>query len=212
MAAYYNAAIQEGGLSVNDLDSALIKKCKSGDVEAFEHLINTYQKKAYNIALRIMANEEDAKDMAQEAFIRIYKSIMNFREESSFSTWIYRIVTNVCLDEVRKRKNRGTISIDAGINIDGSETKYELSCDKETPEDIYEKTEKKEIILETINELSEEYKSAIVLRDIEGFSYEEIATIMDCSIGTVKSRINRARNILKDKLRNRLELSYKKTV
>lgn len=212
MADYYNLAIQEGGLSVNDLDNALIKKCKNGDVEAFEDLINTYQKKAYNIALRIMTNEEDAKDMAQEAFIRIYKSIMNFREESSFSTWIYRIVTNVCLDEVRKRKNRATISIDTTINIDGSETKYELSCDKETPEGIYEKAEKKEIILGTINELSEEYKSAIVLRDIEGFSYEEIATIMNCSIGTVKSRINRARNILKDKLSNRLELSYKKTV
>ncbi len=197
---------------MNDLDSALIKKCKNGDIQAFESLINAYQKKAYNIALRIMANEEDAKDMAQEAFIRIYKSIMNFREESSFSTWIYRIVTNVCLDEVRKRKNSATISIDAAISIDGIETKYELCCDKETPEDIYEKTEKKEIILGAINELSEEYKGAIVLRDIEGFSYEEIATIMNCSIGTVKSRINRARNILKDKLHNRLELSYKKTV
>lgn len=192
---------------MNDIERLLIKKSKSGDVEAFEQLIFDYQKKAYNIALRIMGNQEDAKDMCQEAFIRIFKSIEGFKEQSSFSTWMYRIITNVCLDEIRKRKKSDTISMDSTFETQDGEIHYEIVSEDDTPEEAYIRTEKKRLILKTINELNEEYKTAIVLRDIQGFSYEEIANILCCSIGTVKSRINRGRNILKDKLRTVLELS-----
>lgn len=192
---------------MNDIEQLLVKRSKSGDIEAFEQLIFDYQKKAYNIALRVMGNQEDAKDMCQEAFIRIYKSIEGFKEQSSFSTWMYRIVTNVCLDEIRKKKKSETVSLDGTYETENGEIHFEIASDDDTPEEAYVRTEKKRIILKSINELSEEYKTAIVLRDIQGFSYEEIANILCCSIGTVKSRINRARNILKDKLKIALELS-----
>lgn len=192
---------------MNDIEKLLVKRSKSGDIEAFEQLIFDYQKKAYNIALRIMGNQEDAKDMCQEAFIRIYKSIEGFKEQSSFSTWMYRIVTNVCLDEIRKKKKSEAVSLDGTYETENGEIHFEIASDDDTPEESYVRAEKKSIILKSINELSEEYKTAIVLRDIQGFSYEEIANILCCSIGTVKSRINRARNILKNKLKTALELS-----
>lgn len=192
---------------MNDMERLLVKRSKSGDVEAFEQLIFDYQKKAYNIALRIMGNQEDAKDMCQEAFIRIFKSIEGFKEQSSFSTWMYRIITNVCLDEIRKKKKNDAVSMDNTFETQEGELHFELSSDEDTPEEAYIRAEKKQAILKAINELNEEYKTAIVLRDVQGFSYEEIAGILCCSIGTVKSRINRGRNILKDKLRTALELS-----
>lgn len=192
---------------MSELEKLLIGKSKSGDIDAFEKLIGQYEKRAYNIALRIMGNEEDAKDMAQEALIRIYKSIKAFKEQSSFSTWLYRIVTNVCLDELRKRKNVRTVSADGTIETEDGEMHLEVCIDSETPETVYEKRERKELIVNTIGELNEEHRSVIVLRDIQGFSYEEIAAMLDLSLGTVKSRINRARQALKDKLSVRLELS-----
>ncbi len=192
---------------MSDQERLLIKSSKSGDIQSFEELISIYEKKAYNIALRIMGNEEDAKDMTQEAFVRIFKSIANFKEQSAFSTWMYRIVTNVCLDEMRKRKNEKLISIDSGFETEDGEIKLELKSNSETPEEAYHRKENKQVIVGAINELNDEYKSVIVLRDVQGFSYEEIASILSCSIGTVKSRINRGRNLLKDKLKSRLELS-----
>lgn len=197
---------------MNDIEKLLIKKSKSGDVEAFEQLIFDYQKKAYNIALRIMGNQEDAKDMCQEAFIRIFKSIEGFKEQSSFSTWMYRIVTNVCLDEIRKKKKNDTVSLDNTFETQNGEVHFETASDEDTPEEAFIRTEKRRIILKEINSLSEEYKTAIVLRDIQGFSYEEIANILCCSIGTVKSRINRGRNLLKNRLKTALELSGQSNV
>ncbi|MDF2520955.1 MAG: polymerase subunit sigma-24 [Clostridia bacterium] len=197
---------------MNDIEKLLIKKSKSGDVEAFEQLIFDYQKKAYNIALRIMGNQEDAKDMCQEAFIRIFKSIEGFKEQSSFSTWMYRIVTNVCLDEIRRKKKNDTVSLDNTFETQNGEVHFETASDEDTPEEAFIRTEKRRIILKEINSLSEEYKTAIVLRDIQGFSYEEIANILCCSIGTVKSRINRGRNILKNRLKTALELSGQSNV
>ncbi len=197
---------------MDGIEKLLVAKSKKGDIAAFEELISGYEKRAYNIAYRMMANEEDAKDMAQEAFIKIYKSIKNFREESSFSTWLYRIVTNVCLDEIRKRKRNETVPLQISMENDKGIAHIEIGADKETPEDIYERIEKRQLILNAINSLNEDYKTVIVLRDIQGFGYEEIASMLSCSLGTVKSRINRARNALKDKLRYQLELYDKKSV
>lgn len=192
---------------MSDLEKLLVKKSQSGDVESFELLISSYDKRAYNIAYRIMGNEEDAKDMAQEALIRVFKSIRDFKGQSSFSTWLYRIVTNVCLDELRRRKNNKYVPLEGTIQTAGGELHMELCSDKETPESAYERVEQRELIVKAIEELNEEYKSVIVLRDIQGFSYDEISKMLDCSLGTVKSRINRARNMLRDKLKTRMELS-----
>lgn len=193
-------------------EKLLIKKSKKGDIFAFEELINNYEKKAYNIAYRMMNNEEDAKDMTQEALIKIYKSIKSFREESTFSTWLYRIVTNVCLDELRRRKKMETIPLEINTEGDKGTIRFEIGADEETPEDLYEQAELRQVILSMINSLKEDYRTVIILRDMQGFSYEEISIILGCSLGTIKSRINRARNALKDKLRLGLELYDKKSV
>jgi RNA polymerase sigma-70 factor (ECF subfamily) len=154
-----------------------------------------------------MGNEEDAKDMAQEALLRVFRSIKDFKGQSSFSTWLYRIVTNVCLDELRRRKNDKHISIDSTVQTENGEMHMELCSDKETPETVYERVEQRELIKKAIQELNDEYRSVIVLRDIQGFSYDEISTMLECSLGTVKSRINRARSMLREKLKTSMELS-----
>lgn len=197
---------------MDEREKLLIKKCRSGDVEAFEQLISSYERRAYNIALRVMGNEEDAKDMAQEAFIRIYRAIKDFKEQSAFSTWLYRIVTNVCLDEIRKRKKQKLVSLEGNLESIIGDVQVETGTSSGQPEAAYELEEQKRVIMKAIYELSEEYKTAVILRDIQGFSYEEIAAILDCSSGTVKSRISRGRNLLRDKLRIRLELSISKSV
>lgn len=178
-------------------EKALIRKCKNGDINSFELLIEQYQKKVFNIAFRMMGNQEDASDIAQEVFIRVYKSIKNFKEESSLSTWIYRIATNVCLDELRKRKKNNIISINSTLQLDDSELTLELEDPGDRPDELLQKKELCREIQEAIECLNEEHKAVIVLRDINGLSYEEISKILQCSLGTVKSRINRARSSLK---------------
>lgn len=184
----------------------LIKKAAKGDVDAFEMLIEEYQKKVYNIALGILKNHDDANDIAQEVFIKIFKSIKNFKGESSFSTWIFRITTNACLDEIRKRKNNQTVSTDENIVLDDGEVTKQIIDDGPSPDEIYEKNELKKYVAKAISNLGEEHRTVIVLRDIQGFSYDEIADILDCPKGTVKSRINRARLMLKDILKKDREL------
>lgn len=190
-------------------ENVLIEKSKKGDISAFEELIETYQNKVFNIAYSMLNNYEDANDVAQEVFIRVYKSIKNFKGESSFSTWLYRITTNVCLDELRKRKNKNVVSIDEDIPFDDGEVTRQIVDDGPTPDIIAEKKEVREIVNEAIGQLSEEHKTVIILRELQGLSYEEISKIINCPRGTVKSRINRARSALKNILKSKKELFNK---
>lgn len=184
----------------------LLKRSKDGDIQAFEQLIENYQTKVFNIALRIIGNYDDANDLAQEVFLRVYKSIKSFKGESSFSTWIYKITKNVCLDEIRKRRNKNVISLDEEIKLNSGEVTRQVESSDDTPDVALEKSEMKDLINKAISELSDEHRVVIVLRDIQGFSYEEIAKIIDCPEGTVKSRINRARKALKKILKSKREL------
>ncbi len=184
----------------------LLKKSKEGDIEAFEQLISAYQKKVFNIALRMIGNHDDASDLAQEVFLKVYKSIKQFKEESSFSTWIYRITSNVCLDEVRKLKNKKIISLDEEIKQGENEIKRQIKDIRPSPEDFTEQNELRKAINDAIMTLPEDQGVAIILRDIQGFSYEEIANITKCPIGTIKSRINRARKDLKEIILKKKEL------
>lgn len=189
---------------LNQQEISLIEKSSKGDVGSFEELIQPYQKKAFNIAYRMLGNVEDASDVTQEALIKIYKSLDKYQGKSSFSTWVYSIVNNTCIDYIRKNKKGNVVYLDQEIQAKDRSYKMELSDEMNTPEYLFEKQETQKIVQDAINQLNVDHREIIVLRDINGFSYQEIATMLNCSEGTVKSRINRARGHLKVLLEKRL--------
>jgi RNA polymerase sigma-70 factor (ECF subfamily) len=186
-------------------DEELVRQSKNGDLQAFEELICRYERKIYTIAYRMMGNFEDANDLAQEAFLRAFRAIGGFRGDSSFSTWLCHIVTNLCRDELRKRYRLSVESLDEEICLGEGEVKKQIPSSNPGPEEIYEKQELQQKLQELLMTLSPEFRVAVVLRDIHGFTYREIAEQMECSLGTVKSRISRGRNYLKEKLLARQE-------
>mgnify|MGYP005758683759 CR=1 FL=1 len=187
----------------------LIKSALKGDMQSFEELIYQYEKKVYNVALRVFKNPEDAKDISQDVFIKIYKNLDKFDNKSSFSTWIYRITTNTCIDELRKRKGKETVSIDNDIEDDEGRFKREFADNEPTPEEKVISKEGESEIIKSMNTLSDEHRTIIVMRDIEGLSYTEISEIIGVSIGTVKSRISRARLQLKNIILKREQKDFK---
>mgnify|MGYP002336015670 CR=1 FL=1 len=184
-------------------DEVLIERIKNGDLDAFEDLAARYETKVYTIAYRFTGNYNDASDLAQDALIRVYRSIGTFRGESSFSTWLYRVVTNVCKDEMRRRARDKTVSMDEMMERGRAP---EAGLRHELLEDFILHKEWQNEVQQVLSSLSEEHRTIVVLRDIQGYSYEEIAQFLECSLGTVKSRLNRARNVLKEKLLQRKEL------
>jgi RNA polymerase sigma-70 factor (ECF subfamily) len=186
-------------------EEQLVKKSLQGDLQAFEELVLGYQSKVYALTFRYMGNEEDAYDMFQETFIKAYRSLPTFKGKSSFGTWIYRIASNVCLDELRRRKRRiPTLSLDEpATTLDGNELEVEIADTSYSADLLYEQKELSSSIQEVLNQMKNEHKTAIILRDMLDLSYEEMAKVLGCSIGTVKSRLSRARNILKEKLLKR---------
>ena len=175
----------------------LIRKAKQGDMLAFEELILKHEKIVYNVALRMMNHSEDAKDISQEVFLKAYRSLVNFDERSAFSTWLYRITHNTCIDEMRKRKGKQSYSLEEELENEEGSMQRQIADEGDTPEESLLRQEQKSEILQALDTLSEEHKAAIILRDVKGLSYEEIAEILELSLGTVKSRISRARNQLK---------------
>ncbi len=185
------------GMSADLREKLLIQKAKSGDEKSFESLILSCQSKAYNIAIRYLKNEEDALDALQESFIKIFRHLNSFKEDSRFDTWVYRIVVNTCNDMLRKNSNR-KITDSIFKTEDDKETIIEIPDTSGSPEEALDRKEKTEHILMCLEKLSQEQKEIIVLRDVHGFSYDEISEILECSIGTVKSRINRSRLRLRE--------------
>lgn len=188
---------------VSEQERLLIERAKSGDVESFETLIRNHQSYAYNIAYRMIGNEEDAKDAAQEALIKVFKNISAFKGDSAFSTWLYRIVMNTCKDLLRKRKPN-EISMDKGYETDEGEVHLEIEDNTNDPVSKYEQKEVRVTIKSALDELPENYKSVVILREIQGMSYDEISEIEDIPVGTVRSRINRGRKILREILKDKL--------
>ncbi len=192
---------------MSEFEKQLIKMAKSGDVDSFEKLIQSTQSKAYNIALRCLKNEEDAMDAIQESFIKVFRALKGFKEESSFDTWVYRIVVNTCYDALRKNsKHWSDISL-YRTDENHNESVMELPDLSQSPEILLENSEKLALIKACLSKLSPDQREAITLRDMENFSYEEIAEILNCSLGTVKSRISRARINLRQHLLEAKELN-----
>ena len=176
----------------------IVQRVLSGDTEAFEALVLEHQNKVYSLALRMVGNEEDARDMAQEAFIRAYGSLAGFRGDSKFSVWLYRLTSNICIDFLRSRGKKRTVSMTwAG---DEGEDAGELEIPDETwsPENQLERSLTRESVRRGLESLSPQYREILLLREINGLSYAEIAGALSLEEGTVKSRIFRARKKLCD--------------
>ena len=173
----------------------LIRLVLAGETEAFEALVRAHEKNVYNLALRMTGDPQDAEDMAQEAFLKAYRSLGDFRSESRFSVWLYRIVSNVCLDFLRRRSRRPSVSLTTEDD-EGEELQRDVPDERFSPETLLERRLTREAVREGLRELPEEQRQILLLREIEGLSYEEIGEILDLEPGTVKSRIFRARKRL----------------
>lgn len=187
--------VEWGVTAVNE--NKLVNKAVKGDNSAFEALMEKHMGIIYNIALRMATNQDDAEDMTQEIMIKIFRSLGSFKGNSKFSTWIYRVAVNTCLDELKKKKNKKHLSLDAEISGADGENQIEIKDDSPSPEKLAEQNELRDMVAAAVKLLSDEHRAVIVLRDIRGMSYSEIAGILGCSDGTVKSRISRARAQLK---------------
>ena len=179
-------------------DEELVEDVKKGNIDAFEDIVKKYENKVYGIVFHMMKNQNEVEDLAQEVFLKVYKNLDRFKGDSSLYTWIYKITVNLCLDELKKRKN--IIYLDEKISVEDGEIDKELPSNERSQEELYEDKELKENLHRCINKLPDKQKMMIVLRDIKGFSYDEIAEITNNKIGTVKSQINRARLKLKELL------------
>ena len=184
----------------NDEVKVLIALAKNGDMLAFEELIRQHEKIVYNVAFRTLNHSEDAKDISQEVFIKAFKNLSQFDGRSSFSTWLYRITMNTCIDEVRKRKGKFTVSLEEEFEAEKGNWKQQYADEGDTPEENILRQEGTSEILQALEKLSEEHKMMVVFRDIQGLSYDEIVEITDLTLGTVKSRISRARLQLKQEI------------
>ena len=193
-----------GDLTRDD-DATLIARSKQGDRDAFNQLVTRYSTQVYNFACRMTNNVEDANDIYQEAFIHAFRGIKSFRSDSAFSTWLYRIVRNVFLDEQKRRRSRPYISLEESIETDDGSIVRDVEDDAPLPEDVVQLNERRRAVQRAIGQLPVRQREILYLYDLQGHSYEEIAAILSINVGTVKSRLNRARKSLRD----RLVLSYK---
>lgn len=177
----------------------IVQQVLKGDANAFEELVLEYEKKVYNVALRIVGNSEDAADMTQEAFIKAYNSLASFRGDSKFSVWLTRIVSNLCLDFLRSRSRRPTVSL--SVEDDGGDdVQLDIADNSQSPEELLERSLTRESVRRGLQALPDDYREILLLREIQGLSYDEIAAALDIEVGTVKSRIFRGRKKLCDYL------------
>jgi RNA polymerase sigma-70 factor (ECF subfamily) len=185
-------------------EASLIKQAQDGDVSAYNTLVLHYQDRLYNLAYRIIGEPDAAADATQEAFISAYKALRRFRG-GNFKAWLMRIVTNACYDELRRRKRRPQSSLDELTELNESSPLL-VSQNSPGPEDHQQNVELVQAIQRCLEELTDEQRTAAVLCDVEGYDYSEIADIMSTSLGTVKSRLSRARAKLRDCLQGTAEL------
>ena len=177
----------------------IIERVVAGDNDAFGLLVDKYQTKVYNLALRMCGNEDDAYDLAQDAFVRAWRSLGSFQFESAFSTWLFRLTSNICLDYLRAKKRRAAVSLTMSGD-DEEETQLDIPDPGIGPEEAAIAAEDKRLLMEALNSLPADQRQIITLRAINDLSYAEIAQILNLQEGTVKSRLSRARTALRNKL------------
>ena len=189
----------------NSEDAALINafKAKKNAEGAFDALVLKYKDRVFNLCYRYLGNYEEANDCAQESFVKVYRNLDKFRLDSSFSTWIYRIAVNTCknkLSSLEYRYKKKTISLDSPVNLD-NDCSLEIGDDSNNAANEIERREKDQLIQLAIDSLPADQRSVVLLKDIEGLPYDEIARVTGFNLGTVKSKLSRARAALQEKLR-----------
>ena len=193
-----------GTKQTRDEDLAFVTLCQEGDVDAFEHVVRRHQKRMLNIAYRIIGNYDEACETVQDAFVAAYKNIRSFKREAKFSTWLYAICINLSrnrLKQLKRRRYREGRSIDDPIVTPDGEIPGDPPSHEPTPLDRLEARDIQRQVRGCVNALDAEFKEVLVLRDMQGFCYEEISAMLKLPAGTVKSRLFRARAGVKDCLR-----------
>lgn len=190
-------------------EPALIREAQQGDLDSFNRLVLAYQSQVFNLAYRVLGEPDSAADATQEAFLSAFRSVRGFRG-GSFRSWLLRIVTNACYDELRRRKRRPATSLE-GLTDEGEEASPDqaspgLVSPQERPEQAVERRELQRAIQQCLDGLPADFRVVVVLSDIQGFDYAEIAAVVEAPLGTVKSRLARARLRLRDCLRRVREL------
>jgi RNA polymerase sigma-70 factor (ECF subfamily) len=186
---------------MKESDGELMARCKNGDMTAFDQIVRRHKTPLVNFIYRFIGDPDTAEDLAQETFIRIYKNVKRYRANvASFRTWMYRIAANLCKNELRNRNRRLRMLVNPAIGAQDSDPIEDLSDTTAGPDDQLEEKELQKALAQAISSLPEKLRTSLILRDIEGMTYEEIAQTIKRPVGTVKSRINRARLMLKDKM------------
>ena len=184
-----------------EVDLSLVRRAKKGDYRAFDLLVLKYQSRVISTAFKYVKEKQLAEDIAQEAFIKSYKSINSFREESSFYTWIYRITVNTAKNYLVSRKRKGETSM---TDLSEDDSVYFDKVDMDSPQEILNANQLRDLIHDTLSSLGEETRTALSLREFDGLSYEKIAEIVDCPVGTVRSRIFRGREVLEQSIKKHM--------
>ena len=192
------------GVTARETDQQLVARVKKGDSRAFDMLVLKYQHKIFGLISRYIKDADEVQDVAQEAFIKAYRALPKFRGDSAFYTWLYRIAINTAKNHLVSRSRRPP-----GSDVDVEDAEYyeggAALRDIESPENALFGAELKEVVEAAIADLPDDLRSAVTLREFDGLSYEDIAEIMDCPVGTVRSRIFRAREAIDNKVRDQLE-------
>jgi RNA polymerase sigma-70 factor (ECF subfamily) len=186
---------------VNVSDAALIGRCRAGDREAFGGLVTRYQHRLYGALSHLLGSMDDARDVCQDAFVLAYRKLDTFRGDAEFYSWLFRIAYNAAMTRRRKRRPRQS------LNVVTEKSGFEPSDERSgaDPTESLQSIERQQLVQNALNELAEDYRTVLVLKEIEGLQYDEIAEICECPIGTVRSRIHRARNELREALARALQ-------
>jgi RNA polymerase sigma-70 factor (ECF subfamily) len=188
-------------------DRELLERCRAGDETAFDDLVLRHQQRAFNVAFQLLRDHEDATEVAQDAFVRIYRSVGGFRGECEFTTWLHQIVVNLARNKHRWWKRRGreaSVSLDSPVETADGEVPVQIAGNTDAPDVQAVKTEFVELVSRHMNELPRKFREVLVLRNVENLNYEQIAEALECSIGTVKSRLARAREALRKSMKDEM--------
>ncbi len=187
-------------VAVADADASLVQRCQSNDAAAFNEIVSRYQGKVYNYVCRMVGAGQDAEDLTQDTFVRAFASIRSFQSRASLTTWLFRIATNICIDHARRASRATLKAASLVLETDDGDTDREIPDSRHDPQAVYLNLELGSELNRALADLPQKLRSVVLLYDMEGLAYDEIALIVECPLGTVKSRLFNARMALRAKL------------